>query len=277
MIRRAMAAALVGLLAASAVPAQAPVFRWQTGQVLVYRVEHATLLTDVVGEKKDETRTRMQVTRRWQVLGVEPSGVATLQMSVVALAYEISRPGGNVLRFDSADLDRSSPELVKQLRPYLGEPIVVLRIDAQGKVLEVKEARDSGSADKYEFEPPFVALLPTDGLKVGQAWERRFDLTVPPPAGVGDKYPIVERYTCAGLADGVATITIKTEAGELPEGTDPVPLWQAQREGEVLFDTTAGRLKSAVLKIDKEQKGMQAEDSSTRFQSTYILQYSGDR
>jgi hypothetical protein len=275
MIRRAMAAALVALAAAAAAPAQAPVlFRWQAGQVLVYRVEHATVLTDVAGESKDETRTRLQLTRRWQVLDVEPNGVATLQMSLASLVYDSSRQGSKLMHFDSSDLEKSTPELVEQNRRYLNGPLVVLRVDPQGKVLEVKDSKIG--TGNFECDPPFVALLPADGVKAGQKWERQYHLTLAPPAGLGEKYPVMQHYACTALADGTATIAVRTEAGEVPESADPVPLWQAQQEGEVVFDTEAGRLKSAVMKIDKEQKAPMGE-GTTRFQSTYIIQYSGER
>jgi hypothetical protein len=277
MMRRAMAAALAVLVIASGARAQAPArFRWQTGQVLVYRIEQSMLASEVVGDTRAEDRTRHTATQRWQVLAVDPAGVATLQLSNQALMYEATRANGDVLRFDSANLDKSTPQLREQFSRYVGQPLAVLRVDGFGRVVEVKESK-FGSAGRFEVEPPFVGLLPPDGLKPGQAWERSYPITLGPPHGTGEKYVAVQRYACKGVTNGLAAIGLTTEMKTQPEAAgDRVPLLEMQPEGEMVFDLQAGRLHSAALRVDKELKGHDGEGSSYHFQSTYTVQYAGD-
>src|SRR6516165_12804602 len=96
MIRSWSLAVLGGLALVSAAPAQTKAwqFRWQLGQVLTYRVEHSTSVTEVTGGKKAETTAKHNLVKRWQVLAVDGQGVATLQMSLMALHYEQTRDGG---------------------------------------------------------------------------------------------------------------------------------------------------------------------------------------
>ena len=279
-MRTGMAAALVVLVAASSAHAQAPArLRWQAGQVLVYRAEHTTYAAESVGDGKSETKSRLVVTKRWQVLAVDPAGVATLQFALTGLSSEITRPDGEVLRFDSADPDKSTPALRDQCKQFVGVPLAVLRVDGQGKVLEVKEARPGfGSPAKYENDPPFKVWLPAAALVPGAAWERPYQLTLEPPLGTGEKYPAVQRFTCKGIQGGLATLALTTEVKSMPAAVaDQVPVWQNQPEGEVVFDLNAGRLKSAVLQINKEAKGQQGDNSSALFRSTYKEEYVGDR
>src|SRR3954451_8173754 len=139
MMRRGMAAVLAGLVLASGAWAQAPArWHWQAGQVLVFKVEAASLAAEVVGDAKVEIKTKHSVTKRWQVLAVDTSGVATLQLSNTALTYEATRPDGEVLRYDSAHPDKSTPEIRDQFSRYVGQPLAVLRVDGLGRVLEVK-------------------------------------------------------------------------------------------------------------------------------------------
>ena len=189
MIRNSIAALCGVLMLASLASAQAPRFRWQTGQVLVYRTEHNTVASYVMGDNKSETKTRVQSTKRWQVIGVDNAGVATLQMSLQALFFVTTPPSGEPLVFDSAHLDKCTPELRKQYENYIGLPLVVLRIDGRGKVIEVKEARPGYSAAKYESDPPFKLLLPAEPLKADLGWEHAYQITLEPPLGTGEKVP----------------------------------------------------------------------------------------
>ncbi len=276
MIRQITAACCGVLVMASLAVGQTPRFRWQTGQVLVYRTEHNTVASYVTGESTSETKTRVQSIKRWQVLDVDGTGVATLQMSLQALFFETTPPSGEPLVFNSAHLDQSTPELRKQYENYVGQPLVVVRIDGQGKVLEVKEARPGYSAAKYESDPAFKLLLPAEALKPGLSWERAYQIVLEPPLGTGDeKYAAVQRYVCKDVSGNLATVALTTEVKGTPAAQeDQVPLWQMQPEGEIVFDLEAGRLQKATLRIDRDAK---IESGNTHFQSIYTEQYVGDR
>jgi hypothetical protein len=280
MIRRAIAVVIAALVTTSLASAQSPPrFRWQTGQVLVYRAEHATLASYTMGDSKSETQTRLILTKRWQVLDVDATGVATLQLTLPALSFEAVTPEGEKLAFDSANPDKSNEQMRKNFGTFVGAPVVVVRVDGQGKVIEVKEAKGGfASAAKYESDPPFKLLLPAEEIKMGQGWERGYQITLEPPQGTGEKYPARQRFLCKGIADNLATVVLATEVKATPAAQDDqVPLWQMQPEGEIVFDVQAGRLQKATLRIDKEAKGAQGDGSSTRFQSVYTEQYVGDR
>jgi hypothetical protein len=278
MLGRWSVAVCVGLVVAAAAPAQtAARFRWQPGQVLVYNVAQVTTASEVIQGNKSETSTKLNHSKRWEVLGVDDAGVATLQLSLTALRIETALPNGSVLLFDSAAPDKSNPDLREQLGRYVGQPLAVLRVDGLGKVLEVKESKH-GPASRFESEPPFLFVLPEGGVKSGQNWERAYHVTLEPPHGTGEKYEAGQHYVCSGIAGAAVTVRLTTTMKKLPEAlADQMPLLQVQPEGEVVFDTQAGRLQSARLAIDKELKGHQGEGSSYRFQSSYTEQYHGDK
>jgi hypothetical protein len=279
MIRKGMTTVIALLTAASLAPAQAPAARlhWQTGQVLTYRVEQATFASEVVGESKVETKTQLNLLKRWQVVGVDAGGVATLQLSLASLRLETTTPDGDTLLFDSAHVDKSTPQMREQMARFVNQPLALLRVDGLGRVVEVKESK-FGPASRYESEPPFVGQLPADGLKTGQTWERAYKMTLEPPQGAGEKYDAVQKYVCKEIKDGAATVAVTTEVKSPPDAlADRVPLLQLQPEGEVVYDLKAGRLRSASLKVDRELKNHQGENSSYRLQCTYKVEYVGDK
>ena len=158
---RTLVPALVVLCAAQAAAAQTSAwrFRWQAEQVLTYRVEQQTQAVEVLNGTRAETRTKTNLLKRWHVLSVDAAGVATLQHSLAALRIETTTPSGETLLFDSASPDKSNPALREQMTKYVGVPLSTLRVDAWGRVVEVKESK-FGPASRFEAELPLVVLLP---------------------------------------------------------------------------------------------------------------------
>jgi hypothetical protein len=279
MLRTLIPAVALVLAVGSAAPAQTAGwhFRWQAGQVLTYRVEHVSTATEVVGGQTNGFSSKLLLTKRWQVKDVDAAGVATLELSLTAMRHEIARPDGKALLFDSADADRSDPDLRAELSKYVGPALAVLRVDGSGRVVEVKESRH-GPASKFESDLPFKLVLPAAAVQEGAAWERPYKITVEPPQGTGEKYDARQTYTCKSLRDGAAVIAFTTAVLNPPENVaDQRPLLPAQTEGEVVFDVSAGLMKSARVSIDKELKNYQGEGSSYRLQSRYSEEYAGDR
>ena len=278
MVRKTVLPVLIVLAVAATAPAQTPPrHRWQTGQVLVYKTTHATQATDVVDDTKVETKSLVNVTKRWQVVGVDPQGVATLQLSLSALRIEQTTPKGDVLLFDSANPDKSDPDMRKQLSQFVGPTLAVVRLDATGKLVEVKESK-FGPASRFENELPFVVVLPPALPQANQTWERTYKITLDPPLGAGEKFNAVQHYAYKAVTADVLTIGLTTELKTQPEAVaDRIPLLQVQPEGEIVFDMRAGHMHSATLKIDKELKGHKGDGSSYRFVSNYTEQYAGDK
>lgn len=244
-------------------------FRWQKGQVLSYQVAHKTSVTEVTGGNKVESSSQLNLTKRWQVLDVDAKGVATLQLSLAALRHEQARPGGEVLLFDSANLEKSTPELKEQMAAYVGKALALVRVDGLGRVVEVLQ----GAANRYESEPPFVLVLPGQAVQEGQAWQRAYAVTLEPPLGTGEKYPAAQVYKWTTSKAGQATLTLTTQLKAQPENNaDRAPLLQKQPDGQIVFDIEAGRLVSAQMSIDKTLENHAGEGSSYRFFSQYTEQ-----
>jgi hypothetical protein len=252
-------------------------FRWQQGQVLTYRVEHLSSAGEVVGGAKSESKSKLNLSKRWQVLAVDASGIATLQLSLTALRLETTTPSGGTLLFDSNQPDKSTPQLREELGQLVGQALAVLRIDPQGKVIEVKESKH-GPASRFESELPFVITLPDQSPQAGQEWQRAYKITIEPPQGTGEKYDAMQKYVCKAVAEDSLTVSMSTSLKTMPENLlDRVPLLQLEPEGEVIFDTQAGRLLRAKLRIAKALTGHQGEGSSYHFESTYTEEYQDNK
>ncbi len=279
MLHRSLFTLLTVLLFGSWASAQAPAactLRWQPGQVLLYNVAHTTANFDKQGEDQAETKSLLKVTKRWDVVAVDASGVATLKLSNTAIFHERTSSSGKVLQFDSANPDKSTPELKEAMSRFVNTPLATIRVDPYGRVVEVKESRSP--ATSFENELPFLALLPGVLPKPGQAWERPYKITLAPPLGTGEKYDAVQRFACKSITGDLMTLSLTSELKNPPRApADAIPLWQMLPQGEVTFDLKAGRLHSAKLTIQKELKDHQGEGSVTKFESTLTLSWAGEK
>jgi hypothetical protein len=274
---------VTGLVWLAAASAQTPVlkFQWKAGQVLTYRAQQVTTATEEIEGKKTQTAVRQNTTKRWQVLAVDQAGVATLQLSLLALRNEMTNPEGESFLYDSAAPDKSSPQLREQLAKYVGTPLQVIRVNSQGQVIEVKESK--GPASRLENEPPFGIVLPAEALPAGsKGWQRTYKITLDPPEGKGEKFDAVQTYRIQGVEGGqgrasLCSIGLTTSLKSKPKApADLVPLLPLQTAGDIVFNCTTGTVQSIRLEVDQEVKNHQDEGSSYHLRSTYTEQLAAE-
>jgi hypothetical protein len=265
---------LLSVTAPPAVLAQTPIqFRWQKGAVLSYKVKTVTAVTEVVSGGKQQFGSRLDLTKRYRVVDVDTGGTATLEYSVTAMRNEQTRPNGEVLLYDSADLAKSTPGLREQLGKFVGTTLAVLRVDPTGAVVEVKQ----GPPGRYTAEPLFTLVLPKFPVQAGKEWTRPFDLKLDPPLGTGEKYAAKQECRCTKLEGGKATIALATSFKPLPESVqERMPLVQKETQGRVVFDIAAGRVAEVRLTVDRTLDNHQGPGSSYHFESSYSEQYTAD-
>jgi hypothetical protein len=251
--------------------AEPPRFRFLKGETLAYRLVQTTNVTETVVDEKAnkpvETKvvTKADVLRHWKVTDVDAAGTATVEMSIAAMRWE-RKAGTEEDVFDSSkpdDLNKS--ELAKHVGPVLA----VLRVDAQGKVVEVKESK-VGPAARFATELPFKLVLPDSEPKGGDSWTRSYTIQLDPPLGTGEKYAATQKYTCHEPKGGFLTVGIATEVKDPPgQAADQIPLLPMTQEGTLYFHTPSGRYYGARCKVERELKNHQGEGSSYRYASTY--------
>ncbi len=264
---RCYLALMLAFVSVGGARAQAPwQFRWEKGQTLVYRVKHVTNVYEIAEGSKVESASNLSLVKRWTVAEVDQQGVATLQLAIVAMRNEQKRPNGETLLYDSANLDKSTPELREAMSKFINKTLVTLRVNTAGMVLDAK----GSSLAKYEAEPPFALVLPNAALKEGQGWVRPYAITLEPPQGAGEKHLAEQKYAFTKLEQGLATITLATSLKAAPENLhERMPLLQKEVMGTITFDVQAGRVTALRLNIDRTLENHMGKGSSYRFQSEY--------
>ncbi len=264
-----LAVALSLSTAAFAQPA-APRFKWEPGKVLTYRVIQQTVVTETTLEEKtnkpvvSEARTSLTLVRKWTVKDVDKLGVATLEMSITEMKNEFKQPDGTTVVTDS-----SKPEDAKKMEAYLNKPIVTVRLDPLGNLVEVKEAK-GGTAARLQAELPMRLVLPEAAPEANKTWDRPFAVKLDPPHGTGESYDFVQKYTSKGAKDGLLIVGVETSLKAPPKAvSEQVPLVPMLWTGDVYFNTAAGKYHASRLKAKAELANHQGEGTKFVYESTY--------
>jgi len=272
--RSALLAALVVVpLTASAQPpaANPPArFKWQANQVLTYKVTQVTAVRETTLDEKTEkpvtteARTNLTIIKKWTVKAIEPNGVATLEMTIAHMKTEFHKPDGTDVVRDSAN-----PEQAKEMAGFLNVPVVTIKVDQQGKLVDVKEAK-AGSATRLHAELPFRFILPETGPTPGQKWERTFTQKLDPPQGTGESYEFTQKYV-GSVKDGLVAIGVETTLNAPPKTlAERVPLVPMLWTGEVYFNPALGQYHAARLKVKAELPNHQGEGTKFEYESAYV-------
>jgi hypothetical protein len=152
---------------------------------------------------------------------------------------------------------------------FLNKPIVSVRVDSQGRLVEVKEAK-AGSGARLQAELPFRITWPGAGPNVGQTWDRPFALKLDPPHGTGESHEFIQKYTLKSLKDGNAVVGVETTLKTPPKTTgEQVPLVPMLWTGDLYFHVESGRYHAARLTAKTELASHLGEGTKFVYQSSY--------
>ena len=268
MIRHGLIAACFALAYNGQADAQAWRFNFEKGQTLTSKVDHVTAVVETVDGKATNITSKLSVVKQWRVLDVDSQGVATLEQSLVSLRSEQTRPDGDVLVFDSSNVEKSSKEL-QGMAKFINVPVATIRVDGLGRAVEVK----AGPKGKYDAEPPFAMVLPGQPVREGQAWLRPYAIALEAPIGNGEKYQAEQLAKFVKLEGTKATIELTTTIKDMPEAASAkAPLIQKQLAGQLVFDVVKGQVESVRLSVDQTVQNHKGAGSSYRFASNYLEQ-----
>jgi hypothetical protein len=245
-------------------------FKWQQNQILTYKILQRTVVKETTLDERSgkpvttESGTNLTIVKKWNVKEVDSIGVATLEMTISEMKNEIRRPDGTNLILDSA-----KPEDAKGMAAYLNVPILTVRVDQQGRIVEVKEVK-TGSSNRLHAELPFRLILPDAAPTTGQSWDRTFTLKLDPPLGTGESYEFAQKFTSDGIKDGLAVAKVETSLKAPPKAlSERVPLVPYLWTGEVYFNVAAGKYHAARLKVKAELPNYQGEGTKFEYETSY--------
>lgn len=248
-------------------------FNFSANQSFTCRIVQTTTVHEIAIDENTKklvaiaTSTKLSITKKWLVKEVDPNGTATLEMTMTAMKQETTQTVGTDKPMANS-LDSSLPADAKAMT-FLNKPILTVKLDFHGKLIEVKSEMP-GAADRLAADLPFKVMFPAEAITVNGSWERPFELKLPPPLGTGEKFDAVQKATYRGEKDGIAVLGVETalkkplaEKALLP-GVAPM-LWA----GDVFFHAKTGTYRGAKLSIKQEVENHAGEGTKYAYTSEY--------
>lgn len=240
--------------------------QFKTGQTNVFRVEQESIVTDTLGNSTSVVKNRTSVTKEWKVVEVENGLIATMEMRVIQLDVETTRPNGEILKYNSASPDGP---LKESLSPLVGPVVAKIKVDSLGRVIQVIDAK-FGNASRFDAEPPFGAILHSQIPLKGQQWIRDYQLILEPPAGTGEKIAMRQEYKVKEIDGALVTISVQTTpAKPFTNGLEESALAQMLPSGVVVFDLDKKITVRTEMTIDREINNTAGPGSKCHFKGSY--------
>ena len=242
-------------------------YKFKPGESIRWEVVHrATIATTIQGTTQT-AKTKSESIKVWQITAATPGGPVEFVHLVesVNMANEIS--GRAKVEYDSQK-DAQPPAGYEDVAKAVGVPLTVVRIDAQGHVLERQEKHvQPGGGD----DTPIAIPLPEVPVSVGHVWTEPHEVTVALPGGKSRRISTRRRFELKGVQQGRAEIAVDYQV--LTPLSDPAleaQLIQRLHRGQVTFDLETGRVVGQQMNVDRRVLGFSGPASSMH----YLMQFS---
>lgn len=240
-------------------------YKFKMGEVLRYRVEHATNVRTTIDGKSQEAETLSQSTKAWKVTDVLPGGEMEFVHVVEAVRMTNHSPGAASHTYDSAS-DETPPPGFEQVASAINTPISVIRIAPTGKVVRREQKRPQPQAAD---DLPITLELPDEPIAVGHSWSRTYDVSAERKNGA--KMNVRTRRVCRlrQVQHGVATIEVEYQILTPVSSYVRSQLVSRLTDGTVRFDIDAGRIIEQDHRVDSRVLGFAGQASSMHFVSRF--------
>jgi len=244
-------------------------FEWKAGEVHKFTVLHETTVIETTADKiTSTTSSKLKLSKFWTVVSVDADG-ATLSLTVTAMRQDLTRPvvGDNgKIADETSTVDSATPDGAKQMAAYLNTPLLTAKIDARGRISDVK-AVFPDAALRLQEELPFRILLPDEALTADSKWERPFTIKLDPPAGTGEVHEAVQSFAVEKLDAARTVFKVGTSMKSPPkEVADLQPLLPWLWEGTVTI--AGGRYQGSKLAVSRDYPNHAGAGSKFSFRST---------
>lgn len=236
-------------------------YKFQTGDVLTYEVQHRASVRSTIEEVTQTAQTSTDSTKLWKITDVLPNGEIEF-MNVVERVHMINQlPDRAKTEYDS-ERDKTPPPGFDDAAKAIGVPLSVFRITPSGKVVSRK--RKHLPADT-ENDGAVVIQLPDAPVSIGATWDEPSEVTVQLESGGTKVIQARRHYKLSNVSNGIATIDVAYQVLSPVDSHIESQLVQRLMSGNVSFDIGRGRIVRQQMDVDKRILGFAGPTSSLHY------------
>jgi hypothetical protein len=264
----ASAVVIVGAVLAPTLAANPPVprgrhllrYKFAMGDVLRYRVNHATNLRSTVDGTTQTVKTRSDSVKVWKVTDVLPSGEIEFIHLVESVKMTNEMPGQPVRTFDSMSTEPPAPGFEAAARA-VGVPLVSVRIAPNGKVTSREDK--APQAAKPSEDMPITLEFPREPIAVGAKWNHPYDIVVKKQSGADMQVRTRRACRLRRVQSGVAVIDVEYQILTPVEPFIRAQIVERLTKGTVRFDIQRGRVIQQLHEVDRREVGFAGHQTAS--------------
>ncbi len=238
-------------------------YKFNLGEVIRYRVRHATDMRTTIEETTQEAESSSESVKAWKVTDVLPSGEMQFVHVVESVRMTNTVPNRGTTKYDS-EADKTPPVGFEQAARAVGVPLSVIRIKPDGEIVDREEKHPQPASSE---DMPITLRLPQKAIAIGEQWDSTYEVDAQRKSKAKLKVRTRRVCTLEKVQAGIATIQVEYQILTPVSAYIESQLIQKLTKGTVRFDIDAGRTVSQRLDADHRVIGFSGKASSMHFVS----------
>lgn len=251
-------------------------YRFRPNQVVAYRVEHTSTITETKANRIHITRNETTNQKHFTVISAQPDGSAILEtvLDRVKMSVRFNKQKPNT--YDSAT-DKNPPQGFSAVAKTIGRALVRIKVEANGRLMATVpllsrkiQARvvpyKGPSKPSNDPSKNFLTVFPTKPVRVGETWsDRKLKPRLRVSAGgrgLYQEFPMIRTYRLVSMKENLATIQIETVSLKpLSEVGLQIQASQLMPSVTIVFDTRRGLIVSRTTSTNSKVHGFSGAGS----------------
>jgi hypothetical protein len=235
-------------------------YKFALGDLLRYRVAHATNLRTTVDGTTQQVKTDSDSVKVWKVTDVLPNGEIEFIHIVESVKMTNEAPGQPPRTFDSTSPNPPAPGFEAAAR-NVGVPLLLMRITPQGKVVSRDEKVPQ--AVKPTDDMPITLELPEQPVAEGERWSHVYDIMVKKASGVDVQIRTRRACRLKQVRSGVAIIEVEYQILTPVDPYIRAQIVERLTKGVVRFDIERGRIVQQQHDVDRREVGFAGKQQAS--------------
>lgn len=236
-------------------------YKFQMGEVIRYRVQHATDVRTTIEETTQQAESTSQSIKAWKVTDVLPNGEMKFVHVVEAVRMSNTVPNRGTTKYNS-ETDKTPPTGFEQAARAVGVPLSVIQIKPDGEIVQREEKHPQPPTSE---DMPITLRLPVERIAIGEQWDSTYEVDAQRKSKAKLKVRTRRVCTLKNVQSGIATIGVEYQILTPVSAYIESQLVQKLTKGTVRFDIDAGRTVSQKFDADHRVIGFSGKASSMHF------------
>jgi hypothetical protein len=236
-------------------------YKFQLGEVIRYRVQHATDIRTTIEETTQQAESSSLSIKAWKVTDVLPNGEMEFVHLVESVRMTNTVPNRGTTKFDS-EANKTPPTGFERAARAVGVPLSLIRIKPDGEIVKREEKHPLPTSSD---DMPITLQLPSEPIAIGEQWDATYDVDAVRKSEAKVKVRTRRVCTLKNVQAGIATISVEYQVLTPVSAYIESQLVQKITKGTVRFDMDAGRTVSQQHDADHRVIGFSGKASSMHF------------